>query len=237
MSLTNRVVALAGAAGGLGPTIARAFAGAGATLAVAGRSEPDLVQLLDSLELPESRRMATAVDLTDDAATKAWADAVVARFGRVDVVVHLVGGYKGGTTIADIPAADWDFVHSLLIKTTLNVARAFVTPLKANGWGRFIAVTSPRAQSPTSKTAIYAMSKAAADALLLALADEFKGTGATANAIAVNSIVTPEMRAAEPGKDYSKGTPAEDIAAAMLYLCSDEAAAINGARLPLTGRG
>jgi len=80
MSLTNRVVAIAGAAGGLGPTVARAFANAGATLAVAGRGEPDLVKLLDSLELPETRRMATAVDLTDDAATKRWADAIVARF-------------------------------------------------------------------------------------------------------------------------------------------------------------
>jgi len=73
--------------------------------------------------------------------------------------------------------------------------------------------------------------------LVLAMADEFKGTGATANAIVVNSIVTPEMRAAEPDKDYSKSTSAEEIAAAMLYLCSDEAGVINGARLPLTGRG
>jgi NAD(P)-dependent dehydrogenase (short-subunit alcohol dehydrogenase family) len=237
MSLTDKVVAIAGAAGGLGPTLARAFVDHGAQLAVAGRREADLIDLLDALELPEVRRLASAVDLTDGAATKAWADQVVAQFGRVDVVLHLVGGYKGGTSIADIPAADWDFVHNLLIKTTLNVAQAFVNPLKAGGYGRFLTVTSPRAQMPSARTAIYAMSKAAADALVLALADELKGTGATANAIVVNSIVTPEMRVAEPDKDYSKSTSAEEIAAAMLYLCSAEAGAINGARIPLTSRG
>jgi len=237
MSLTDNVVAIAGASGGLGPTVVRAFAEAGAKIAVAGRNPADLTQLLDSLHLPDDRRLASSVDLTGDAATQAWADQILARFGHVDVVLHLVGGYKGGTLIADIPMADWDFTHTVLIKTVLNVVRAFVNPLKANGWGRFISVTSPRAQAPSAKTALYAMGKAAADALVLALADEFKGTGATANLIVVNSIVTPEQRAAEPGKDFSRSTAAEEIAAAMLYLCSDEANAINGARLPLTSRG
>jgi len=235
MSVTDKVVAIAGATGGLGSTVARAFADAGAQLAVAGRKEASLIQLLRSLDVPESRRLASAVDLTDGAATRDWAAHIIGKFGRVDVVLHLVGGYKGGTSIADVPMADWDFIHDMLIKTTLNVARAFASPLKRNGWGRFITVTSPRAQAPTSKTAIYAMGKAAADALVLALADEFEGTGATANAIVVNSIVTPEMRAANPDKDYSKSTSAEDIAAKMLYLCSDEAGSINGERLPLTG--
>jgi len=237
MSLLDKVVAIAGAAGGLGPTVARAFAEAGARLALAGRHPADLNQLLDSLNLPDERRLATAADLTDEAATKMWAKAVLAKFGRVDVVLHLVGGYKGGTPIADIPAADWDAIYNLLIKTTLNVARAFVNPLKANGWGRFLTVTSPRAQTPTSKTAIYAMGKAAADALVLALADEFKGSGATSNAVVVNAIVTSEQRVADPTKDYGKSTAAEEIAAAMLYLCSDEAGVVNGARLPLIGRG
>jgi NAD(P)-dependent dehydrogenase (short-subunit alcohol dehydrogenase family) len=235
MALTDKVVAIAGAAGGLGPTVARVFAEAGARLAVAGRREAELDQLLDSLGLPEARRLSSAVDLTDDASTGDWAAQIIGKFGRVDVLLHLVGGYKGGTSIAEVSPADWDFIHKLLIKTTLNVARAFVTPLKRNGWGRFITVTSPRAQAPTSRTAIYAMGKAAADALVLALADEFEGSGATANAIAVNSIVTPEMRAANPDKDYSKSTPAEDIAAKMLYLCSDEAGSINGQRIPLIG--
>jgi NAD(P)-dependent dehydrogenase (short-subunit alcohol dehydrogenase family) len=237
MSLTDKVVAIAGAAGGLGPTVARAFADEGARLAVAGRNPADLDRLLDRLNLPAGRRLTSAVDLTDETAARGWAGQIIDTFGRVDVVLHLVGGYKGGALIEDTPAADWEFVYNLLIKTTLNVARAFVAPLKTGGQGRFILVSSPRAQTPTAKTAIYGMAKAASEALTLALADEFKGSGATANIVVVNSIVTPDMRAAEPAKDYSKSTSAEEIAQAMLYLCSDAASAVNGTRLPLTGRG
>jgi NAD(P)-dependent dehydrogenase (short-subunit alcohol dehydrogenase family) len=233
----GRVVAITGAAGGLGPTVARAFFEAGASLAVAGRGEESLTRLLDSLEVPASRRLATAVDLTDQAAAADWSRRIVERFGRVDVVAHLVGGYKGGGSIAEIETADWDFLERMLVRTTLNVARAFAAPLKTGGWGRFLAVTSVKAQAPSAKSALYAMGKAASDALVLALADELRGTGATANLLVVDSIDTPEDRGKAPKKPYGKSTPAEEIAAAMLFLCSDQAATINGARLPLTGKG
>ena len=233
----DRIVAISGAAGGLGPTVARAFFEDGASLAVAGRSQEGLTGLLDSLKVPAERRLATAVDLTDQAAAKAWAEEIIGKFGRIDVVLHLVGGYKGGTSIADLDDADWTSLHDMIVKTTLNVARAFAAPLKAGGWGRFIGVTSPKAQAPTAKSALYAMGKAASDALVLALADELRGTGATANLIVVDAIDTPESRGSEPKKPYGKSTPAEEIAAAMLFLCSDQAATINGVRLPLIGRG
>lgn len=235
--LKDKVVAISGAAGGLGPTVARAFADAGATLAVAGRNEEKLTALLDSLKAPLEKRLATSVDLTDEAAARGWADLVGRTFGRVDIVVHLVGGYKGGTTISEIQAADWDSLHAMLVRTSLNVVRAFARPLSANGWGRFLAVTSPRAQSPTAKNALYAMAKATSDALVLALADELKGSGATANLVMVDSIDIPEARGSAPPKPYGKTTSAEQIAAAILFLCSDEAATINGVRLPMIGRG
>lgn len=236
MALKDRVVAIAGAAGGLGPTVARHFAEAGARLAVAGRNKADLDTLLDSLALSPERRLASAVDLVDPDSARRWAAEVVSVFGKVDVVLHLVGGYRGGTAIADIPPEDWKFIADSLIATALNVARAFAGPLAVNGWGRFIAVTSPYARKPTAKRAVYAMGKAATDALILALADELKGTGATANAVSAFSILTPEARAAEPGKPIGKAALAEEIACAMLFLCSEEAGAINGEILPLTAR-
>ena len=96
-------------------------------------------------------------------------------------------------------------------------------------------VSSPQAQHPSHSNALYAASKAAAETLTLALADEFKGSGATANIIQVNAIVTPKMRAEEPNKDYSTFVSAEDMAAAMLYVCQPQASQINGQRLPLFG--
>jgi NADP-dependent 3-hydroxy acid dehydrogenase YdfG len=233
----DTVVAISGAAGGLGPTVARLFADAGASLAVAGRSAERLQALLDGLGLPAGRRLATAVDLGDAAAAKGWAEEVVGVFGRVDVVLHLVGGYRGGTAISDIAPADWDFLHEMLVRTTLNVVRAFAAPLKSDGRGRFIGVSSPKSLAPSARGALYAAAKAGSDALVLALADELKGSGATANLVVVDSIDVPETRGREPKKAYGKSTTAEEIAAAMIYLCSDGAASINGARIPLVGRG
>jgi NAD(P)-dependent dehydrogenase (short-subunit alcohol dehydrogenase family) len=231
----RKVVAISGAAGGLGPTVARAFFDAGATLAVAGRSEEKLVQLLDSLRVPPDRRLASGVDLGDAAAARSWAGAVTEKFGRVDVVLHLVGGYKGGTSLAELSLADWNELSGMLVDTTLCVVRAFAGALKAGG-GRFIAVTSPKVRAPTAKSAVYSMAKAATDALVLALADDLRGTGSTANLIVVDSIDFPEARGKEPKKPYGKSTPAEEIAAAMIFLCSDQAATINGAHVPLIGR-
>jgi NAD(P)-dependent dehydrogenase (short-subunit alcohol dehydrogenase family) len=237
--LKDKVVAISGAAGGLGPTVVRAFHEAGAKLALAGRDDQKLTALLDSLGVPREKQAATPVDLTDEKAARAWADTVITSFGRVDVLVHLVGGYKGGTGITEIATADWDFLHAMLVRTTLNVVRAFAKPLTTNGWGRFLAVTSPRAQTPTGKNALYAAAKAASDALVLALASELAGSGATANLVMVDSIETEAARgeSAAARKPYGRSTPSREIAAAMLFLCSDEAATINGVRLPLTGRG
>lgn len=225
----KRVVAVTGAAGGLGPTVVRAFHEAGASLAVAGRSREKLVELLDSLHVPAEDRLATGVDLAEPQATEAWAVEVKKKFGRVDAVLHLVGGYTAGSSLSDLRLEDWEAIQRMLIRTTLCVVRAFAGHLREAG-GRFVAVTSPKAQAPTAKSALYSMAKAGSDALVLALADELRGSGATANLIVVDSIGAPQ-----PNK-YGKSTPAEEIAAAMLFLCSDAAATINGTRVALTGR-
>ena len=225
----RKVVAITGAAGGLGPTVVRAFREAGAAVALAGRSRDRLVELLDSLRVPADERLASGVDLGDPQAADAWAAQVKKRFGEVSAVIHLVGGYTAGTAIGELKLEDWDSIQRMLVRTTLCVLRAFAAPVR-EARGRFLAVTSPKTQAPTAKSALYAASKAASDALVLAFADELRGSGATANLIVVDSIGAPQ-----PGK-YGKATPPEEIAAAMLFLCSDAAATINGARIPLTGR-
>lgn len=234
--MPNRIVAISGAAGSLGPSVVRAFAAAGDTLAVAGRTREKLEQVLQAARVPEDRRLATAVDLGDPEAARSWAEAVRQRFGRVDVVLHLVGGYKAGGKLSELSVSDWKILHDMLFLTTLGVVRAFAGPLRDSGRGRFVGVSSPRAQAPTARSALYAAAKAASDALVLALADELKGTGSTANLVVVDSIDSPEARPGAQRKDARKATPAEQIAAAMLYFCSEEAASVNGTRLSLTGR-
>jgi len=234
MNSSTNVVAIAGAAGGLGPTVAQAFARSGAQLSLADANQTRLEAVLATLDGAERHRWA-AVDLLDAAQTDAWAKDTEQRFGRVDAVIHLVGGYRGGQSIAQFPAEDWGLLKKLLIETTWNVIRAFVEMLKTYQ-GRFILVSSPQAQRPAGVNAAYGACKAAAEALTLALADELRGSGATANIIVVNAILTPQMRAEQPNADYSQFTAAEDIAAAMSYLCSEAAASMNGQRVMLFGR-
>ena len=117
--------------------------------------------MLDAIGAPLERRLATAADLADPEAARAWAAAVTERFGKVDVVLHLVGGYAGGGALSDFQMDDWRKLESMLVLTTFCVVRAFAAPLKAGGAGRFVAVTSLKAQAPTAKSALYAAAKSA----------------------------------------------------------------------------
>jgi NAD(P)-dependent dehydrogenase (short-subunit alcohol dehydrogenase family) len=232
-ALEGRVIAVAGGAGNLGPTVVRRLAEAGATACVCGRDAESLEELASGIKTPIETDV---VDLIDPGATKAWADDLAARHdGRVDGLVHLVGGWRGGPPIEAAPLADWDFLSSLLVTTLQHTTQAFAPHLLASGQGRFVIVGAGQAQAPTHPNAAYAAAKAAADAWTLALADRFKGTGSTANIVVVGAIVTAAMREEDPDKDFSTFTPAEQIAEAITYLCSDEAASMNGQRVTLRG--
>lgn len=230
-TLEGRVVAITGAGGSLGPLVTRRLAAEGCHLCLCGREAAPLEALLRETGGGE----ATAVDLLDPGAAVAWADDLAQRHGGIDALVHLVGGWRGGTPIEESPQEDWDLLHASLVTTTQNVTRACARHLMSGGRGRFVIVSSGQAQSPTHTNAAYAAAKAAAETWTLALADRFRGAGATANVVVVGAIVTPEMRAESPDKDFSTFTPAEEIAEAVAYLCSDAAASMNGQRLTLRG--
>jgi NAD(P)-dependent dehydrogenase (short-subunit alcohol dehydrogenase family) len=231
-SLAGRVVAVTGAGGNLGPTVVGRLAPTGARLCLCGRERGRL----DALAAEAGGEIETeALDLLDAEATRRWADGLAAGHGRLDALVHLVGGWRGGKPIEESPSEDWTFLHDLLVRTTQNVTQAFARHLLESGRGRFVLVSSSQAQAPTHPNAAYASAKAAAETWTLALADRFRGSGATANMIVVGAIVTPEMRAGSPDKDFSTFTPAEEIAEAIVYLCSDAAASMNGQRLTLRG--
>jgi NAD(P)-dependent dehydrogenase (short-subunit alcohol dehydrogenase family) len=231
-ALDGRVIAVSGGAGNLGPTVVRRLAEEGALACVCGRDQ----SRLDALTAVIEQAIQTdVVDLLDPEATKAWAASLVDRHGRVDGLAHLVGGWRGGMPIEEAPLKDWDDLSALLVRTLVHATQAFAPHLIASGDGRFVDISTGQAQSPTHKNAVYAAAKASAETWTLALADRFKGTGATANIVVVGAIVTPAMRAEEPEKDFSTFTPAEEIAEAVVYLSSDAAPAMNGQRLTLRG--
>ena len=236
-SLEGRVIAIAGAGGGLGPAVARALADNGATVALTDRSMEFLDGLVAELGLPPERVDAQAVDLLSADATKAWAAGLSERFGHVDGLMHLVGGWRGGTPINESSKDDWEFLHDLLIRTVQHTSCAFHDALQASGHGRFVLISALQASAPTSTNAAYAAAKAAAETWTLALADAFRegDGGATANIIVINALLTPKMREAEPDKAFKTFTDADEIADTIVWMCSDAARKLNGRRVLLAG--
>jgi NAD(P)-dependent dehydrogenase (short-subunit alcohol dehydrogenase family) len=235
MELEGRVIAIAGAAGGLGPVVARTLADQGATLALTDINGERLDALLEQLAVPEERIDARVSDLLTEDGARDWAAALEQRFGRTDALLHLVGGWRGGRPIAEAPISDYDWLHDLLVRTVQNATRAFYEALRESPHGRFVLVSSAQAQRPDGTNAAYAATKAAAETWTLALADSFRSeeSVATANVIVVNAILTPRMREESPEKEFKTFTSAEEIAGALTFLCSDAAAKMNGKRLSL----
>jgi NAD(P)-dependent dehydrogenase (short-subunit alcohol dehydrogenase family) len=235
MGLENRIVVITGASGALGSALARDLAAAGARLALLERSEEKLAALVESLALPPDRVFTRLVDLLDWSATEAAAQEVATRFGRMDGLLHLVGGWVGGKTLFDTEPADLDFMLNQHARTTFNALRAFAPHLQRNGWGRVVMVSTPLAARPGAKNSAYVAGKAAQEALLLTLAQELKGSGVTANLLLVNAIDAKREKISAPtGGNAGWSTP-EELTAAIRFLLSDAAATVNGARLPMTG--
>lgn len=235
-SLADRVIAVAGVGGGLGPLVAARLAEAGATVAGTDRDADLLDSLPTELGVPAERWDGRAVDLLDEEAVRGWCAGLAERFGRVDGLVHLVGGWRGGEPLHEAPLADWDLLHDLLVRTVQHTTRAFHDQLAASAHGRFVLVSAKQAQAPSNTNAAYAAAKAAAEAWTLAFADGFEPGGATANIVVIDALLTPRMREENPGEDFPTFTPAEQVAEGIAFLCSDAGEKMNGQRLPLTMR-
>lgn len=233
-SLEGRVFAIAGIGGGLGPAVAERLAAAGAVIAGADHGQTRIDEVGVELGLSADRWDGRVVDLLDEGAARDWCAALLERYGRVDGLLHLVGGWRGGQPLHEAPLADWQLLHDLLIRTVQHTTRAFHEALLGAEEGRFVLVSAKQAQAPSNSNAAYAAAKAAAEAWTLALADGFAGSSATANIVVVDAILTPRMRAENPGGDFAAFTPTEHVAEAIAFICSDGAQEMNGQRLPLT---
>lgn len=232
--LSDAVVVVAGAGGGAGAAVVRHLAAAGATVVMADTSAERLDPLAEEVSAAGGRAVGYAVDLLDETATQAWARGVVDQFGRVDGVVHLVGGWRGGKGIVESDLADWALLSDLLIRTLQHTTRAFHDVVRAAPAGRFVLISAAAASRPTADNAAYAAAKAAAEAWTLAVADSFRGSAAAATVLVVKALLTPAMREAKPEGKFSGFTDVEDLAAEIVSLWEKPAAEVNGARLWLT---
>lgn len=235
VSLQDRTVIIAGAAGGLGPVATAVFARAGANLALLGRDHSKLSKLAADLKLPEDKTLTIAADLAQPQAAEAAAAEVLEKFGGIHVLLNFVGGWIGGKGIFETQKEEFDSMLNQHFNASYAMIRAFVPPMVENNWGRVVAITSPAASRPPGKNSPYAVGKSAMEALMLSLAQEVRGSGVTANLLLVHTIDTKHERQINPSEKNRRWASPEEISATLLHLCSEEAGMINGARIPLYG--
>jgi len=224
VSTQGRVIVITGATGVLGSFTAYTFGEHGHSLALLDHNQERLDSLAHDLNLPDERFFTLAVDLRHEEAVQSAAKAVSAKFGSIHALIHLVGGWTGGKTLAETPASDFEFMLGQHAWTTFHLFHSFSPYLVANKWGRVIVVSASTVPNPPGMVAAYTAAKAAQENLVLNLAAELKESNVTANIIQVRAIDV---------KGEGKGTSPEEIVSAMLYLFSDDAAKVNGARIPL----
>lgn len=240
--LEGAVVAVAGAAGPAGRAALLRLAEAGATVVAADADAARLAEAVDAARYAHGGATVTGdtVDLLDLEATRAWADRTEKEFGRVDGLVHLVGGWRGSATFAETDPADWELLEKLLIRTVQHTSLAFEGPLARSGNGRYVLISAAGASKPTAGNAAYAASKAAAEAWTLALADSFRKAGgddappAAATVLVIKALVHDAMRAERPNAKFAGFTDAKDLAEAIAGVWEMPAQEVNGTRQWLT---
>jgi len=235
--LTDRVVIVTGAAGNLGTAVARAFRSAGAKLVLVDRDPDRLPHLFPDLVGLAGCYLAAPVDLTDEAAVKAMVDETLNRFGRIDVLANVAGGYRGGTPVHETPLATWDFLLNLNARTVYIASSAVIPVMLRQGSGKIVNVAARGALQGAAKLGAYSAAKSAVMRLTEAMAAELKNDGINVNCVMPSTIDTPENRAAMPKADTGRWVQPEALADVILFLASDAARAVHGAAIPVYGTG
>lgn len=232
----DRVVFIAGATGGLGRAVAATFAEAGHRVVLGGTDRDRLEKTAAELGLGEGRWAAAVGDLRDADGARAAAAAATGEFGRIDILVHLVGGFVSGTPIVELTRDETQDMIDQHIWTAINIAQAVVPGMAERGWGRVIAAATAAAVTAPARSGPYAAAKAAQEVLMRSLAKEVSASGVTVNMVAIRAIDEKHERETAPSPKNVSWTTPEEIAAVIRFLASDAAAAITGARIPLDGR-
>ncbi|MFZ5721080.1 MAG: SDR family NAD(P)-dependent oxidoreductase [Pseudomonadota bacterium] len=229
--MTGRVIAITGAFGVLGQAVAKAAAAEGARLA-----------LIDFAKAPpagspsgEDVLVLGGVDLTDAVQAGAAMDAAADRFGGIDALLNIAGGFTW-ETLQEGSIGSWPAMYQLNVQTAAIASRCAIPHLKRSAAGRIVNVGSAAALKASLGMGAYAAAKAGVHALTQALAEELKADNVTVNAVLPSIIDTPTNRKDMPGADPSVWVAPDDLAAVMLFLASEAAVAVTGALIPVTGR-
>jgi NAD(P)-dependent dehydrogenase (short-subunit alcohol dehydrogenase family) len=241
-ALEGAVIAVAGAAGPAGRATLLRLAEAGAVVVASDADPQRLADAVDAARYAHGGATVTGdtVDLLDLGAAREWADKTEKEFGRIDGLVHLVGGWRGSASFAETDPADWTLLEKLLIRTVQHTSLAFYEGLQRSDKGRYLLISAAGASKPTAGNAAYSASKAAAEAWTLAMADAFRKAGgeqgptSAAAILVVKALVHDAMRAERPNAKFAGFTDVTELAEAIAGVWDRPAPEVNGQRLWLT---
>jgi len=232
MTAPSKTVCITGAAGNLGRAIAAAFEARGANLVVVGRTKESLAAALGS---ESERRLFVTADLLDQGALDSAVKVARQRFGRIDVLCNIAGGFRMGSPVHETSDKDWDFLMDINARTLLHSVRAVVPQMIEAGGGKIVNVGAFSAQKGAAQMGAYVAAKSAVIRLTETMAAELRDKNINVNCVLPTIIDTPENRAGMPKADPTRWVAPADLANVIVFLASDEARAIHGAALPVTG--
>ncbi len=228
--MTARTALVTGATGGLGTHVTKALLDAGFTVV-------GLAPKVHPHDFDHPHFTALPATLDSVIAAKQAVDTILAHFGKIDVLAHLVGGFAGGQTVADTDDATLQRMLDMNLNSTFHILRAVLPPMRQAGSGRIIAIGSRAAESPGAMVGAYSASKAALVSLIRTVAIENKDLGITANVILPGTIDTPANRKDMPAAVTSQWVQPVSIASLIVWLAGDGGKDVTGAAIPVYGRG
>ncbi len=221
------VVMITGAAGALGRAVAQRFAADGAQLVLLDRDEAALATLFPDAALR------VAVDITDEAGVNAVVDRAVAQCGRLDVLVHVAGGFEMGETVGAMTRASWQRMMDLNAWSFVVLAHRVVAQMQRQHRGTIVAVSAAAAGQGQALKGAYIASKSALQRLVETLALEVAGDGVRVLSVAPTTMDTPANRAAMPEADPAVWVSTERAADTIAFLASGAGTAVTGPHLRL----
>ncbi len=233
----GKIVLVAGGTGGLGRAVTLAFLDQSAKVIVTYRSPEEFAAVKKQAGPQNASFEGYPADVTNEGAVREFAEGIVKKHGRIDVLVNAVGAYAGGTSLWETDPKVFEQMLALNLRSGFLLCRAIVPVMLRQGTGAIVNIASRAAVDHAAGAVAYAASKAAAVAMIDSLAADLKGTGVRANSVLPSIIDTEANRKAMPTADFKQWPKPEEIARVILFLCGEDAELIHGASIPVYGNG
>ena len=232
MEFEGQTVLITGAAGNLGQAVAKAFGARGANLVLIDLKHEALAR---AFSRDSKTQFLAATNLLDQAQVNETVTKAADRFGRIDVLCNIAGGFRMGEAVHETSDATWNFLFDINARTLLHAVRAVVPRMLTARSGKIINVGAFAAQRGAPRMGVYTAAKSVVIRLTEAMAAELRNNGINVNCVLPTIIDTPENRAAMPDADANRWVAPADLASTILFLASPAARAIHGAALPVSG--